>query len=90
MPTPSSPTAPFLCPLCGSDSYVAIHVRRPSGNWYRNPFYRCFGCAVMFENPVAFTRSKKLVRDPEAMGRALGKDQEEGAMRAIDPPLRSL
>ena len=72
----SSKTPPFLCPLCGSDAYVAIHVKRPSGNWYRTPFFKCFGCAVMFHDPVAFTRQKRLVRDPGAMGGAHRRGNE--------------
>jgi hypothetical protein len=67
---PQPPSPPFLCPLCGSDSYVVIHVRRPSGNWYRTDFCACFGCSVMFQNPLAFSRQRKVVRDPEAMGSA--------------------
>jgi len=60
----------LVCPLCGSDGYVAIHVRRPGGNWYRTPFYRCFGCSVMFEHPRAFAQQRKIVRDPEVLGGA--------------------
>jgi hypothetical protein len=63
---------PFICPLCGSDGYVAIHVKRPGGNWYRTPFYRCFGCSVVFTQPRAFTQQRKLTRViREAMGGAL-------------------
>jgi hypothetical protein len=41
---------PFLCPLCGSDAYVEVNVKRPSGEWYRTAFYKCFGCSVLFHN----------------------------------------
>jgi hypothetical protein len=61
---------PFICPLCGSDGYVAIHVQRPSGSWYRTPFYCCFGCSVMFRYPDVFSQQRKLVSDPNAMGGA--------------------
>jgi len=44
---------PFKGPLCGSSKYVQVFVKRPSGNWYRTEFYRCFGCSVMFTDPVA-------------------------------------
>jgi hypothetical protein len=60
---PPGAAAPFRCPVCGSGTYVAVHVRRPSGNWYRTPFYRCFGCTVMFEDPVMFGRSDRTVGD---------------------------
>jgi hypothetical protein len=53
----------FLCPVCGSDAYVAVHVRRPSGNWYRTPFHRCFGCSVLFEDPAIFGRTSRQVGD---------------------------
>ena len=49
---------PFACPVCGSSKYTAVHVKRPSGNWYRTEFYRCFGCSVMFTDPVALTQHK--------------------------------
>jgi hypothetical protein len=61
---------PFTCPLCGSDGYVAIHVQRPSSNWYRTPFYSCFGCRVMFDDPQLFSRQRKVIRDPNATGGA--------------------
>jgi hypothetical protein len=67
---------PFLCPLCGSDGYVVIHVRRPSGAWHRTEFYQCFGCSVMFRSPVAFTQQRRSMRDPGAMGGAHGQGQD--------------
>lgn len=51
-------SAPFKCPVCGAAAFMAVHVRRPSGNWYRTPFYRCFGCSVMFEDPDAFAGNR--------------------------------
>jgi hypothetical protein len=57
---PSKPEddLPFTWPLCGTNQYVAIHVKRPGGNWYRAPFYRCFGCSVMFEQPRKFAQQR--------------------------------
>lgn len=48
----------FRCPLCGSDKYVEVRVQRPSGHWYTTAFYQCFGCSVMFRDPVLFARCK--------------------------------
>ncbi len=45
---------PFSCPICSSEKFVAVHVQRPSGAWYWTPFYRCFGCSVMFTDPSEF------------------------------------
>ncbi len=64
----SSQPPAFRCPLRASDGYVSVHVRRPSGAWYRTSFYRCFGCSVMFESPEDFTRQKQITHDPGAMG----------------------
>jgi hypothetical protein len=55
--------AAFRCPICACDTYVAVQVRRPSGNWYRTPFYRCFRCTVMFEDPAMFGRSDRQIGD---------------------------
>jgi hypothetical protein len=52
------------------EGYVAIHVQRPSGSWYRTPFYRCFGCSVMFRHPDLFSQQWKITSDPNAMGGA--------------------
>ena len=71
MRQPAEP--PFCCPLCGSDSYVDVHVRRPNGDWYRTSFFKCFGCAVMFHDPLAFTQQNRHVRDPGAMGGGHGR-----------------
>lgn len=57
----------FKCPLCGTDGYVRIRVQRPNGHWYVTNFYQCFGCSVMFTDPVAFTRQRQLIRDPRPL-----------------------
>jgi hypothetical protein len=38
--------------------------------------YKCFGCAVMFQNPLAFTQQRRSVRDPGAMGGAHGSSRQ--------------
>jgi DNA-directed RNA polymerase subunit M/transcription elongation factor TFIIS len=48
----------FKCPLCGSTKYVEVRVKRPSGRWYTTPFYKCFECTVMFDDPVSFSQSR--------------------------------
>ena len=30
-------------------------MQRPGGNWYVTPFFECFGCTVMFRDPVSFS-----------------------------------
>jgi hypothetical protein len=47
---------PFKCPLCGCPEYVAITAQLEGGQWWRLPFYRCFGCTAMFDDPRSFTR----------------------------------
>jgi len=53
----------FKCPLCGSDGYTRVTVKKPNGHWYVTEFYHCFGCSVMFTDPVKFTQQKQLIRD---------------------------
>ena len=48
----------FKCPICGCKDYVPVKVQRPSGTWYTTPFYECFGCSVMFRDPVSFCGSR--------------------------------
>jgi predicted RNA-binding Zn-ribbon protein involved in translation (DUF1610 family) len=45
----------FECPVCGDRRYAEVRVQRLSGNWYTTPFYECFGCSVMFRDPVSFS-----------------------------------
>lgn len=45
---------PFRCPICHAERYVPLRVRRPDGSWYRTEFWECFGCSVMFADPVKF------------------------------------
>ena len=45
----------FECPLCGSGGYVPVRVQKPNGHWYLTAFFQCFGCSVMFRDPVLFT-----------------------------------
>jgi len=46
----------FQCPICRSEKYVQVTVKRRDGNWYTTEFYKCVGCSVMFTDPVDFTR----------------------------------
>lgn len=55
--------ADYKCPICESDSYVRIVVKKPNGDWYRTAFFQCFGCSVMFTDPKAFTEKRKHVRN---------------------------
>jgi predicted RNA-binding Zn-ribbon protein involved in translation (DUF1610 family) len=62
--------AKFLCPLCGSDGYTRVTVKKPNGHFYVTEFYHCFGCSVMFTDPVKFTQQKRVVKDvPPVVGR---------------------
>lgn len=53
---PQTPAIPFRCPICRSQIYMAVTVRRPSGKTYRTEFFECGGCSVMFRDPQKFTR----------------------------------
>ena len=57
----------FRCPICRTESYVPVRVKRPNGNWYVTPFYQCFGCSAMFTDPVQFTRCETILK-PIAFG----------------------
>lgn len=75
--------APFKCPICASSAYVAVQVQRPSGNWYRTvstPFYRCFGCSVMFTDPDFFAGNMRsgdgIDRSPRSLQSYTGPTRE--------------
>lgn len=51
----------FKCPLCGTDGYTRVIVKKPNGHWYTTEFYHCFGCSVMFTDPVKFTQQRQIV-----------------------------
>jgi predicted RNA-binding Zn-ribbon protein involved in translation (DUF1610 family) len=60
----------FKCPLCGSDGYTRVRVKKADGSWYITEFYHCFGCSVMFTDPVQFTQQKRVIKDvPPTVGR---------------------
>ena len=50
--------AAFECPLCGSNGYVRVRVKKPDGSWYTTEFYKCAGCTAMFTDPADFTNQK--------------------------------
>jgi DNA-directed RNA polymerase subunit RPC12/RpoP len=48
----------FKCPLCGSNGYVRVRVKKPDGSWYTTEFYKCASCTAMFTDPVEFTKQE--------------------------------
>ena len=57
----------FICPLCGTNAYVPVTVKKPNGAWYQTEFFKCFGCSVMFTNPADFTKQKQHIRNPHEL-----------------------
>jgi hypothetical protein len=64
--TNSNARAPFRCPICRSQRYEAVVVRRTSAKPYTTEFFECAGCSVMFRDPVRFTRFEPYVAPPAA------------------------
>lgn len=72
--------AEFLCPLCGTDAYTRVTVQKPNGQYYVTEFYHCFGCSVMFTNPVSFTQQRQVIgNQPITSGRYGVKATENAA-----------
>ena len=55
----------FLCPLCGSNVALCVHVESRSGVSVRMPFYKCAGCTVLFGDIQRFKRQMRHTYDTE-------------------------
>ena len=42
---------------------MPVTVTKSNGHFYRTEFYKCFGCSVMFTDPVQFAKRKRYERD---------------------------
>ena len=77
---------PFKCPICGSIEYVPVIVRRPSGTRYPTQFNECFGCSVMFTDPVSFCGSRVRQENPvQSPDGGFYREQIKRAARKRDP-----
>ncbi len=56
----------FRCPICRSQRYEAVVVRKATHKPYTTEFFECAGCSVMFRDPVRFTRFEPYVAPPSA------------------------
>jgi hypothetical protein len=45
---------PFRCPLCATEYYTRVRVRRANGSLYTTEFFSCLGCTIMFRDPGRF------------------------------------
>lgn len=46
---------PFLCPICGSDGFQVVIVKRADGVPRTTEAYECRGCSAMFRDADRFT-----------------------------------
>ena len=46
---------PFKCPICGSDGFTQVAVKRRDGSEQLTQAYECKGCSVMFRERERFT-----------------------------------
>ena len=53
----------FVCPICKSDRYESVFVRRPGrgDELYRTEFLECAGCTVMFRDQKRFRKPAEVV-----------------------------
>jgi predicted RNA-binding Zn-ribbon protein involved in translation (DUF1610 family) len=51
----------FHCPVCGSEGYVHVSVRRADDSWRTTPLYQCCGCTAVFMDPARFTARERMV-----------------------------
>ncbi len=51
----------FHCPVCGSEGYVHVSVKRPDDTWKTTSLFQCCGCSSVFLDPVKFTARTRLV-----------------------------
>lgn len=60
----------FHCPVCGSEGYVHVSVRRTDDTWRTTPLYQCCGCTAVFMDPARFTARERLVLKRSGMAEA--------------------
>jgi hypothetical protein len=51
---------PFRCPLCRTEYYTRVRVKRANGTIYVTEFFACLGCTVMFRDPGRFMNRTQL------------------------------
>ena len=51
----------FHCPVCGSEGYVHVTVRRPDDTLKATSLFQCCGCSAAFVDPEKFTARKRMV-----------------------------
>jgi transposase len=61
MPATAPACAGFRCPLCSSNVYEQVMMRRPDGSSAATQSFQCAGCTVVFRDAARFTRCEKFV-----------------------------
>jgi rubredoxin len=57
---------PFLCPVCGSDGFQQVIVKRPDGVTRTTEAWECRGCSTMFRDADRFTVHRPIVQRKSA------------------------
>jgi predicted RNA-binding Zn-ribbon protein involved in translation (DUF1610 family) len=52
---------PFECPICGSDGFKQVQIKRADGSWQLTQAYECTGCSTMFRERERFTKHRRQV-----------------------------